>query len=214
MNPHAQAISAEFAEISDINREFLRILCHPATLGLPELLGLSSPVIEVLHSLRPGQLQKISCSPLLLADFQVLPGEQAFVGVAEAGLPFAVSNVSWQQELNAFADRLLTFLWQATRRQSRVAGFSIGFDTRRADALSGLSFSRIGRSANQAAGCLQARLAKHPSFWRDLVGSAYSGEQQRQVASQLSILQLSVNPRKMCVLPEPGPLYAANGVNA
>jgi hypothetical protein len=63
-------ISAEISrEIVAINREFLRLLTHPATVGAAQVLGLDGSMVDVLRRFRPAELEQIATAPLLLAEF-------------------------------------------------------------------------------------------------------------------------------------------------
>jgi hypothetical protein len=188
----AQPIAAEIAAISDINMAFLRVLTHPETRGLPGLLGLDGAVLEALHLLDESQLRKVALSPVLLAEFNTIPGVSQPVGVAEATSPVAVVGERWDREVNRFADRLLTCLWQSARHDPLLAAFCIGFDTNKCRELASLTFSKISRCSGHAAACLQARLGSHPRFWQDLIRTVRTGSSAQQTASQLAGIQLSV----------------------
>jgi hypothetical protein len=185
-------LTAEIAAISDINRAFLNVLTHPGTRGLPQLLGLDGAVLEALHQLDPAQLDKVALSPLLLAEFNSVPGEAQSTGVAEPHQSFAAAGKDWERELHRFADRLLTCLWQAARHDKLLASFCLGFDGDKCSELAHLSFTKISYCTDQAAGCLQARLSSHPRFWADLIRTVRSGNSTQQTASLLSGIQLSI----------------------
>ena len=191
-NPAAHPLATEITAISDINLAFLSVLAHPDTRGLPHLLGLDGAVLEALHLLDPEQLKKVAMVPVMLAEFSSIPGVMQPVGVAESSYPRDSVGEDWERELNRFADRLLTCLWQTARHDQMLAGFCIGLDTERSRELAGLSFMKISRFAGDAAGCLQARLGSHPHFWADLVRTVRSGNSVQQTASQLAGIQLSV----------------------
>ena len=191
-SPAAHPLATEITAISDINLAFLRVLAHPDTRGLPHLLGLDGAVLEALHILDPDQLKKVAMAPLLLAEFSSIPGVTQPVGVAESSCPRDIVGEDWERELNRFADRLLTCLWQTARHDQMLAAFCTGLDTERGLELAGLSFTKISRFAGHAAGCLQARLGSHPNFWADLIRAVRSGNSVQQTASQLAGIQLSV----------------------
>jgi hypothetical protein len=185
-------IAAEMAGISDINMAFLRILTHPDTRGLPGLLGLDGALLEALHLLDVAQLKKVALVPVLLAEFQTIPGASQPAGVAEAANVPAVVGEGWEREVSGFADRLLTCLWQSARHDPRMAAFCIGIDTDKCRELANLSFSKISRCSGYAAVYLQARLGSHPRFWHDLIRTVRSGNTVQQTASRLAGIQLSV----------------------
>jgi hypothetical protein len=185
-------ITAEIAAINDINRSFLQVLTHPATRGLPQLLGLDGGVLEALHQLDSQQLDKVASSPLLLAEFSSVPGEVHSNCVAEPHQSFAAAGKEWERQLHSFADRLLTCLWQAARHDKLLASFCLGFDADKCNDLAHLSFTKISHCSDQAAGCLQARLGSHPRFWADLIRAVRTGTSAQQIASQLAGIQLSI----------------------
>ena len=188
--------TAEIAAIRDINLAFLQVLTHPATRGLPHLLGLDGAILETLHRLDTDQLHKVARCPLLLAEFSSIPGAIQPCGVAEPRQPVDSAGKQWgkewQSELNSFADRLLTCLWQAARHDTLLAAFCIGIDAAKCSELAHLSFTKISRCSDQAAGCLQVRLGSHPNFWADLIRTARSGTRSQQTASRLAGIQLSI----------------------
>jgi hypothetical protein len=185
-------ITAQIAAIGDMNTSFLEVLTHPATRGLPHLLGLDGAVLAALHQLHPEHLRKIAQSPLLLAEFSSVPGISPPVGVADTPPTLPTVGTVWQRQLESFADRLLTCLWQAARRDRMEVAFCVGFDMDKCHELACLSFTKISHCTEQAAGCLQARLGSHSRYWADLIRMARSGTSAQQTASLLAGIQLSV----------------------
>ena len=179
-------------EITDINREFLRLLTHPVTHGVPELLGLDAGVLEGLRQLRPDELELISAAPLLLVEFSPLPGITEIRESPESRLQNQALGRVWEAELQGFADMLLTCIWQTARRDSLLTALFVGIDNERCHALSTLSFCRIRQCSRQAADLLRVRLRQHPRFWADLIRLARNGSTSQQIASRLSVIQLSV----------------------
>ncbi len=108
---HSRAgIEADMSAITDINMEFIRLLVHPATREMPRVLGLDAGVVEGLRQMTPEQQRAVADSPLLLAEFTAIPDSAAPAHVADAHYPPAAVSAAWEQELNGFADRLLTCL--------------------------------------------------------------------------------------------------------
>jgi len=188
----ANGLAAELAAISDINFEFLRLLTHPATHTLQQLAGLDASILKALRMLSSEQMRNLSVSPLPLAEFISIPDEVESASIGDQWTAFGDIDPSWQRQLNGFADRLLTFLWQAARRDKLTAAFCIGPNAERCLELARLSFGRISRCSDSAAGSLQARLSSHPSFWADRIRAARTGNDAQRIASRLSIIPLSV----------------------
>ena len=188
----APAAAAALAVIADINRDFLRLLVHPATRKHGDLLGLQQPLLDGLRRLDSDQLQRVADVPVLLAEFTML---RAPAGVADDGYAAAQIADDWLQELRSFADRLLTCIWQATRHDELMAAFCIGCNTDKRAALAELSFAAIRRLSGRSAHSLRVRLATHPCVWSDLIRSVRSGNSTQQMVAQLAVIQLSLAPR-------------------
>ena len=185
-------IEADMSAITDINMEFIRLLVHPGTREMPRVLGLDAELVEGLRQMTPEQQRAVAHSPLLLAEFTSIPDSAAPAHVEDADYPHVAVSAGWEQELQGFADRLLTFLWQATRSDSRASTVCMGVDKRHLGDLAALSFTTISRSSRQIAGCLKARLSRHPNYWRDLIRTVRGGSDAQCAAARLSIIQLSV----------------------
>jgi hypothetical protein len=98
----------------------------------------------------------------------------------------------WQLELQGFASRLLTCVWQTARRDRLLTAFFIGVNRQLSRELSQLSFSHICKCSPEAAATLQVRLADHPRYWPDLMRFTRSGTEAQQVASRLAQIQLAI----------------------
>ena len=185
-------IEADMSAITDINMEFIRLLVHPATREMPRVLGLDAGLIEGLRQLTPEQQRAVAHSPLLLAEFTSIPDCATPAPVADSQYLPAAAAAGWEHELQGFADRLLTFLWQSARSDSRAPSVCMVVDKRHLGDLAALSFTKISRSSRQIAGCLKARLSRHPNYWGDLIRTVRGGSDAQCVAARLSIIQLSV----------------------
>jgi len=177
-------------EIPDINLEFLHLLTHPATSGAEDVLGLNAGIVTALQSLENEQLEMISRSPLLLAEFSPFPGLCQIRDMPTQAL--AVTDQRWQQELKGFANRLLTCIWQTARHDRLMTALFVGIDSERRRSLSGMSFCRLSRYSDLAVNALQVRLAEHPSYWPDKIRMARNGNRNQRLVSRLSAIQLSV----------------------
>jgi hypothetical protein len=180
------------AEICDINREFLRLVTHPATDGADRVLGLDGGVLDALRKLSPEQQELVACSPVPLVEFRPFPGLSEIRDRPPTCRVEQLTDPVWQYELHGFVNRLLTCIWQTARRDRLMTSLFIGIDRDSYRVLSTMSFCRISRSAKDAADALQIRFADHPCFWPDLIRLARKGTRNQQVVSRLSAIQLSV----------------------
>ncbi|MCP4000678.1 MAG: hypothetical protein GY727_07195 [Gammaproteobacteria bacterium] len=179
-------------EIADINREFLNLLTHPATRGVQNLLGLDAAILEGLRQLNPDELELVSAAPLLLVEFSPLPGIPEIRDTPKSRVNNLALGKVWQAELQGFANMLLTCIWQTARRDKLLTALFAGIDDECCRVLSDLSFCRIRQCARQATDLMQVRLWQHPQFWADLIRLARNGSDNQQIASRLSLIQLSV----------------------
>lgn len=185
-------LASELAEITNINREFLRLIAGPAVAQADALLGLDVGVVQALRALSPAQLDRIAAAPQLLAEFRPLPGAGDACAVEDAEL-FARSDTRWERELRDFAQRLLVCLWQTARHNSQMLALNAGLSAASSKFLAAQSFTAIGRYAADGAHYLRARFASHPRFWPDLIRSVRNGTTEQQAASRLALVQLSVS---------------------
>jgi hypothetical protein len=179
-------------EIIDINRTFLQLLTHPATHGAHGILGLDGGALAGLNQLTAAELELLAQAPLLLVEFSPFPGFAEIRDAPERRAQNSSLGQDWRAELQGFANRLLTCVWQTARRDKLMTSLCVGIDQQYCRTLSGLSFCRISQCAEEAADSLRVRLAQHPRFWADLIRLAHHGSVSQQVASRMSLIQLSV----------------------
>ena len=187
-----RTIVVQMQEIREINQQFLHLLLHPDARSLNSVLGLDYGVLEGLRRLTSEQQLTVASVPGLLAEFRPLPAIADIDGVADLEQPFALTSAAWQRELQGFADRLLTCIWHAARHETGINTACMGLSTSRCRKLSQWSFVALSRYSRNAVASLVARHARHPTFWPDLIACAASSDPLRKIASQLSLLQLSV----------------------
>lgn len=180
------------AEIGAINREFLRLLTHPALEGQPAALGLDAAVLRSLRAMTPAQLRRLAAAPLLLADFGWLPG----AGVRAAAPDYRITEhpvpIEWTDALRGFANRLLACLWQYSREPDGIAGICMGLQPHTVLALANTNFAELSRHAITCCDSLRARYAAHPNCWPDLVRLARSGGGKQLSAAHLGLIPLTV----------------------
>lgn len=187
-----RTIVVQMQEIRQINQEFLNLLLHPEARSVNSVLGLDYGVLEGLRRLTPDQQVTVISVPGLLAEFSPLPANADLDVVADLEQPFALTSKAWQRELQGFADRLLTCIWHAARHETGINAACMGLSRSRCRRLAQWSFVTLSRHSRNAVASLVACHARHPTFWPDLIACASSSDPLRKIASQLSLLQLSV----------------------
>ena len=186
------AIAVQMQEIRQINQQFLNLLLHPDARALNSVLGLDYGVLDGLRRLSPEQQATVISVPGLLAEFSPLPLIAEMDSIADLEQPCALGNGVWQRELQGFADRLLTCIWHAARHETPINAACMGLSPTSCRKLAQWSFVTLSRHSRNAVAALVASHARHPTFWPDLVACAHSNDPLRKIASQLSLLQLSV----------------------
>ena len=180
------------SQLTDINREFLMLLTADAVAALPEVFGFGKGALDQLRHLSGAQIDRIAEAPILLAEFEPLPGLCGPAAVADAPpLPGGLPAI-WQREAEAFANRLLACIWQAARQDQLMTAFCIGVDPDRHRRIAALSFRAISQSSEGTLRCLRVRLGRHPTFWADLLRSVRQGSDHQQLVSRLAMIPLSV----------------------
>lgn len=102
-------------------------------------------------------------------------------------------------ELRLYAVALLTWLWQTARRDRLLAILCTGPDGVELAQLGDLGFNEIQRAGASAGSLLGARFSRHPRLWPDLLRAARSGDRDLIVATQLSVIQLTLVERRQGV---------------
>ncbi|MBL8201680.1 MAG: hypothetical protein JNK40_11955 [Chromatiales bacterium] len=194
-------------EIRDFNREFLELVCTDTRPG--SAFGLPPTVRQRLALLAPAQLEVIAATPCLLAAFVVLPPRQLPLAVAEdpgsgpglrvnpAIAPRTPEQAGAQAEsARLFAASLLTWLWHTTRQDRLLAALCIGPGRLGVEQLASAGFRDLQRAAAGGMDSLEARFCRHPRLWPDLVRAASRADAQVLMATQLSVVQLTLISRR------------------
>ncbi len=179
-------------EIHEFNREFLELLredCHSGS-----AFGLALPVRQRLRALTPGQLEAIAETPCLLAAFAVLPHRPASRGVADA--PLQVVRAVQADAARVFATSLLVWLWHTARQDRLLAALCIGPGRLGVEHFSSVGFRDLQRTAASSVDSLEARFCRHPRLWPDLVRGACASDVHVQMATRLSVVQLTLISRE------------------
>lgn len=194
--PESRLLSTADLCITDINREFLRLLIHPVLRSPLPVLGLDPAIRARLRRLSDTALDSLAATPILLAEFHPFPGTgQQPPAVLSDQVADQDIDRGWLAERRAFADRLLTCLWQAASKGPFALPLGIGLERDAGLHFGGLSFTQIRRLRGEAADCLRTRLGTHPSCWPDLIRGVTQGDEAKLVAARLSLIPLTVGSR-------------------
>ena len=109
-------------------------------------------------------------------------------------------------ELRLYVVGLLTWLWQTARQDPLLATLCTGPDRSVMDGLGQMSFGEIQRVGAAATGFLEARFCRHPRLWPDLLRAARTRNRQVILATQLSVVQLTLLGRRPEFAPARGVL--------
>ena len=181
-----------YSEITELNREFLRLLAHFDRADQQAVFGLDPILAGRVAALDATEREAIASTPCLLAEFRSLPGPDSVPGISDGAHRDDGWSAACRRDIEMFAASLLTYMWQSTRGHPLLTTLCIGLNKDAYRMLSELTFSRIRQHAEHAATLLQARLCAHPRFWPDLIGSVSISDRNLRVLSRLSIVQLTV----------------------
>jgi hypothetical protein len=179
-------------QIAELNWEFLRLVARSAPAGRRQVFGLDPGLVDRIAALSDGQRHLLASTPCLLAELPALPQHELWSTVADAGAEDDLLPVAFRRDVQMFAASMLTYVSQVSRRNRLLTHFCVGLNPDLSSQLSRLSFSEIRQHAENAALLLQARLARHPRFWPDLLQVCASQDSSLQALARLTIVQLTV----------------------
>jgi hypothetical protein len=175
-------------EIAGLNRSFVDLLCAvPA--GQPAF-GLESGVLLRLRGLPVRARESLARAPVLLVGFRDLPRPLPRGRVAEARPPPLAPGA--HSACQVYAAALLTWLWQANRKDELAAVLHTGPGRTLADWLQQTDLGEIQQVADVAPGALEARFGSHPRAWPDLVRAAAAPDPDLLTASHMAFVQLAL----------------------
>ena len=178
-----------FAEIRDLNLEFLGLVSDPrAGNAALQLLGLSPAVAAQLRLLSDPERRFVAGVPGLLAGFRRLPARP---GVSDAA-PVAGLDRHWLGSATVFSAGLMTYLWQVAQRDQLLTALCIGPGSDTRSELRTLTFRDIQSGAVCAVGQLRARLGHHPHWWHNLLNAARSRNDLDRERCRLDLIALSL----------------------
>jgi hypothetical protein len=174
-----------YAELRDMNLEFLGLVARGGRPPGGSLFGLDAAVVDQVARFSAAQLEAMAGTPCLLAGFRAAP-PRVLARVAE---PSPGESPLWAEQARVFAASLLTYTSQMARRDPLRAALCTGpaMDVPAA----GLRFRDIQGYANRALLHLEARFCRHPRFWPDLVRTAREGHAARLELARLTAIQLA-----------------------
>ena len=177
---------AFFADLQDLNREFLALIKRsPAT---PETgaLGLDPPIAEPIRRLTAEEVDFIATTPCLLAALTRLPVVTA-VGEVQTVSP---KDQQWYESARVFAASLMTYLRQLDHRDPMTVALCIGPALALAEKLAILPLREMQSRAGVAVNELEARFADNPRFWPDILKAAHSADEELRMLACLTSIPL------------------------
>lgn len=178
-----------YAELRDLNAGFLALISDSNLAWHGPLLGLDAPIVSAIRSLSVTQHDFIAETPCPLVGFEILPPPNR---VAETASELHPPDERWLESARVFSVELVTYLWQMARKDRLTAAFCFGPDSGRVRRMADMSFREIQQCAAPAVHQLQARFARHPRFWPDLIRAARGADSDFQSLSRLTIIPLAL----------------------
>lgn len=199
-----------YAEIRDLNLEFLELIVEAHRTWGRSVFGLDGMVLEQIGSLHAAQLEAIASVPCLLAGFAPHRpfGAPAFVAESRPD-----GDGAWNERLRLFAAGLWSYVWQMARHDPLHAALCAG--TPQAAQLGAMSFRDMRCSGEQARQHLQARFPQG-RFWMDLVRAAQDGQAEGLRLARLSAIQLATSEARLhqgYAVSQPVPLAGAGAAS-
>ncbi len=176
-----------FAELRELNLEFLELLVQARDRGEASVFGLDSAVLDAIRRLAGAQREAIAATPCLLAGFRAGNAGRVALGVAE---PLPERHAQWVTAARLFAAGVLGYAWQMARRDPLRAALCAGPV---ASTLAGqMSFREMRGAGEQALQKMEARFHGRSRFWPDLVSAARDGHDARLDLARLTAIQLAI----------------------
>jgi hypothetical protein len=184
-----------YAEVRDLNLEFLSLLAAGRRCCIGPVFGLDTAVVDQIARFNPAELDAMAATPCLLAGFGANLGTRT-VRIAE---PPPAGDPEWGVHARLFAAGLLTYVLQMARRDALLAALCAGSA---AGSLAGATgFRDIRGYAERALQHLEARFRRQSRFWPDLVRATRDGRPERLHLARLSAIQLATSETSRPVVP-------------
>lgn len=187
-----------YAEIRDMNLEFLGLVAAGRARCHGPVFGLDSAVVDQLVRLNPVQLEAIATTPCLLAAFATARSRGGAAWIAESP---PIGDAQWADQTRLFGAGLLTYIWQMSRRDSLRAALCAG--PAAATLVGALSFREIRGHADLALQRLEARFRRPTRFWPDLIRATRDGHEERMHLARLTAIQLATSEAGQSPWPVP-----------
>ena len=178
-----------YSELKDLNRAFLSLIVDSGRSWQRPVFGLDAGCATALGHLSDPELDYIATAPGMLASLDVASAPQS---VSESMQNLHRTDSGWIESTRLFCAATMTYLWQLARRDQLVTAMCVGPGGSYVGWLAALSFCDIQRSADRAIGRLNARFARHPTFWPDLIRAARSADHEFRAFARLSIIPLTL----------------------
>lgn len=174
-----------YAEVHDLNLEFLGLLAEARERLHGPVFGLEVAVVEQVSRLLPAQLDAMAATPCLLAGFRAGCATRTLPHIAE---PAPAPDAAWLDRARLFAAGLLTYTWQMSRRDPLRAALCAG--PAGGPIAARMSFRELRNRVEQAVEHIEARFGRGMRFWPDLVRAARDGHTERIELARLTAIQL------------------------
>ncbi|HHQ14096.1 MAG TPA: hypothetical protein ENK16_03630 [Chromatiales bacterium] len=161
-----------YAEIRELNQQFLDLIADPSACRHPGLLqGLPVGIAESVASLSAESRLFLADVPGLLVEFAWLSGP---VPAADPGTGVAdgAPDPDWLATAQVFVAGLMTYVWQLARRDPFASALCLGLSVEGGRMLATMSFTEVQRNARHAIPALRVRYGHHPRLWRELLRAA------------------------------------------
>ena len=177
-----------YAELRDLNREFLRLVVDGRRHRSGSLFGLDAAIADQIARLTAPQLQGVAETRCLLAGLGRPARQFEVLGIAETR-PDG-TDPRWLDAARVFAASLVTYAWQVVRRDSLRAALCLG---PLAAEFRELEFREAQRYSAVALLHLEARFHQHQRLWPDLVRAARDGNEEGLRLARLGAVQLALS---------------------
>ena len=178
---------AIYPEIAEFNREFVRLLVHPAAPAHQALFGLRLEWLQVLRSQSASQHECIGHVPCLLVDIE--PHLSEAKGIAEPAFSEAHDSI-WDEQVKVFTASVLTYLWHVVRTDPLAARLCLGMKPGILENLATINLRQIRQCSAMAPIELRARFNSSPRFWPDLVRLSSDTDSDSATVARLAVLPL------------------------
>ncbi len=180
-----------YAEIRDLNLEFLGLVAAGRRHCHGSIFGLDAGVVDPISRFSRAQLEAMAATPCLLAGFATSRGARA-IRIAE---PPPAADPDWSAHARLFAAELLTYVLQMRRRDPLRAALcaSIAAGSLAGTLAGDSAYRDIRGYADRALQHLEARFRRQTRFWPDLVRATREGHPERLQLARLSAIQLATS---------------------